>query len=147
MKMAMQSKKSERSGQVKIVTAKRAGFCFGVKRAIDISFDIAKEMPEGVYTLGPIIHNPQVIEKLKAEGIFPQISVTPGKIKALIYGHMGYLINYDAISSQGFRLIDATCPFGKRPALCPTAERKRVTGSDPGDSVTRGGRELSEKTS
>jgi len=48
-----------------ILTAKRAGFCFGVKRAIDISFDIAKEIPEGVYTLGPIIHNPQVIEKLR----------------------------------------------------------------------------------
>ena len=113
----MQSKKSERSGQVKIVTAKRAGFCFGVKRAIDISFDIAKEMPEGVYTLGPIIHNPQVIEKLKAEGIFPldNIGDIRGKeIKALIIRTHGIPHQlYDTISSQSFRVIDATCPFVK----------------------------------
>jgi len=103
--------------QVEIITAKRAGFCFGVKRAIDISFDIAKEIPEGVYTLGPIIHNPQVIEKLKAEGIFPlnDVNDLPGKsIKALIIRTHGIPHQlYDRISSQNFRLIDATCPFVK----------------------------------
>ena len=67
----MNSKKDKVPGQLNIIIAKRAGFCFGVKRAIDISFDIAKEIRQGVYTLGPIIHNPQVIEKLKKEGIFP----------------------------------------------------------------------------
>src|SRR4030066_1103510 len=83
----MTNKKDKVSGQLNIITAKRAGFCFRVKRAIDISFDIAKEIPEGVYTLGPIIHNPQVIEKLKAEGIFPlnDINDLKGKeINALI---------------------------------------------------------------
>ena len=102
---------------MKILTAKRAGFCFGVKRAIDISFDIAKEIPEGVYTLGPIIHNPQVIENLKDEGIFPlnDIDDIQGKeIKALIIRTHGIPHQiYDAISSYGFRLIDATCPFVK----------------------------------
>ena len=56
---------------MKIITAKRAGFCFGVKRAIDITVDMAKENKKGLYTLGPIIHNPQVIAKLEAEGISP----------------------------------------------------------------------------
>jgi len=54
-----------------IIVAKRAGFCFGVKRAIDITFDMAKENKNGLFTLGPIIHNPQVIDKLKQEGISP----------------------------------------------------------------------------
>jgi 4-hydroxy-3-methylbut-2-enyl diphosphate reductase len=56
---------------MKIIVAKTAGFCFGVKRAIDIAFQIARGKREGVYTLGPIIHNPQVIERLKEEGIIP----------------------------------------------------------------------------
>src|SRR3990172_5232347 len=113
----MKSKNNEGPELVKIITAKRAGFCFGVKRAIDISFDIAKKIPEGVYTLGPIIHNPQVIEKLKAEGIFPLENIRDirGKaIKALIIRTHGIPHQlYDTISSQDFRLIDATCPFVK----------------------------------
>ena len=117
MKMLMHGEKKEAPGQVAILTAKRAGFCFGVKRAIDISFDIAKEIPEGVYTLGPIIHNPQVIEKLKTEGIFPLDTIEDignREIKALIIRTHGIPHQiYDAISSQSFRLIDATCPFVK----------------------------------
>jgi 4-hydroxy-3-methylbut-2-en-1-yl diphosphate reductase len=113
----MTSKKDKVSGQVNIITAKRAGFCFGVKRAIDISFDIAKEIRKGVYTLGPIIHNPQVIKKLKKEGIFPleDISELKGKkINALIVRTHGIPHQlYDTISTQSFRLIDATCPFVK----------------------------------
>lgn len=117
MKIIIKTEQGRGSDQVEIVTAKRAGFCFGVKRAIDISFDIAKEIREGVYTLGPIIHNPQVIEKLKAEGIFPldDINEISGKeIKALIIRTHGIPCQlYDRISSQHFRLIDATCPFVK----------------------------------
>jgi len=113
----MHSEKEDGPGQMTILTAKRAGFCFGVKRAIDISFDIAKEIPEGVYTLGPIIHNPQVIEKLKTEGISPLDTIEDlrgREIKALIIRTHGISHQiYDRISSQGFRLIDATCPFVK----------------------------------
>ncbi len=56
---------------MKIMIAKTAGFCFGVKRAIDIAFRLASEKRKGVYTLGPIIHNPQVVAKLKKKGIVP----------------------------------------------------------------------------
>ena len=100
---------------MKIITAKRAGFCFGVKRAIDISFAMAKEIRGGVFTLGPIIHNPQVIEKLKTEGIFPldDVSDIQGKeIKALIIRTHGIPHQtYETISDQHFKVIDATCPF------------------------------------
>jgi 4-hydroxy-3-methylbut-2-enyl diphosphate reductase len=113
----MKNKNDAGPVKMEIFIAKRAGFCFGVKRAIDISFDIAKEIPEGVYTFGPIIHNPQVIEKLKAEGIFPLEdirSLSDKKIRALIIRTHGIPYQlYDTISSQAFRVIDATCPFVK----------------------------------
>ncbi|MHB8882496.1 MAG: 4-hydroxy-3-methylbut-2-enyl diphosphate reductase [Thermodesulfovibrionales bacterium] len=102
---------------MEIITAKRAGFCFGVKRAIDITFDIAQKDKQGVFTLGPIIHNPQVIQKLKDEGISPlEIDeVADSEIKALIIRTHGIPCQlYDNISSRGFRIIDATCPFVKK---------------------------------
>ena len=64
---------------MKIIAAKTAGFCFGVKRAVDMAFKTAKKKQKGIFTLGPIIHNPQVIEKLKQEGILPIEDITtPG---------------------------------------------------------------------
>ena len=51
-----------------VTTAKSAGFCFGVKRAVDMVYDEAKK-GERVYTLGPIIHNQQVVEDLEKKGV------------------------------------------------------------------------------
>ena len=102
--------------QMEILVAKRAGFCFGVKRAIDITVDMAKEITEGLYTLGPLIHNPQVIEKLEKEGISPvEFSELEGKsIASLIIRTHGIPCHlYDAISERGIRIVDATCPFVK----------------------------------
>jgi 4-hydroxy-3-methylbut-2-enyl diphosphate reductase len=102
---------------MEIIVAKMAGFCFGVKRAIEITFDISKKDNEGVYTLGPIIHNPQVIEKLKGEGV-PPIEVDDiGKagVKALIIRTHGIPRQlFNSIAARGFRIIDATCPFVKK---------------------------------
>ncbi len=101
----------------KIVIAKRAGFCFGVKRAIDITFDIAGKDKKGVFTLGPIIHNPQVIEKLSRKGISPieAADIENKKIKALIIRTHGIPNQlYDNITARGFKIIDATCPFVKK---------------------------------
>ena len=100
-----------------IKTARRAGFCFGVKRALDITFDIAGKDTRGVFTLGPIIHNPQVIEKLREKGI---LSIEPDdigrkKIRDLIIRTHGIPRElYDNISAGGYRVIDATCPFVKK---------------------------------
>jgi 4-hydroxy-3-methylbut-2-en-1-yl diphosphate reductase len=102
---------------LEIIKAKRAGFCFGVKRAIDITFNMAKKEKAGIFTLGPIIHNPQVIRKLKEEGILPvDISDIGQKdIKALIIRTHGIPVQvYDTISARGFKIIDATCPFVKK---------------------------------
>ena len=117
MKKKPAKKPKGRKRGLKIITAKRAGFCFGVKRAIDITFDISKKDREGVYTLGPIIHNPQVIGRLKEEGISPIDVGDLGsrKIRSLIIRTHGIPCQlYDNISARGLKIIDATCPFVKK---------------------------------
>jgi 4-hydroxy-3-methylbut-2-enyl diphosphate reductase len=101
---------------MEIITAKTAGFCFGVKRAIDIAFKIAREKRRGIYTLGPIIHNPQVVERLKETGIIPIDDIeTKRDIKALIIRTHGIPLEVSRkISSRGCEMIDATCPFVKK---------------------------------
>jgi 4-hydroxy-3-methylbut-2-enyl diphosphate reductase len=101
---------------MKIMIAKTAGFCFGVKRAIDIAFRLASEKRKGVYTLGPIIHNPQVVAKLKKKGIVPLEDLkSKNDIKALIIRTHGIPLRLSKeIASSGCEIIDATCPFVKK---------------------------------
>ena len=51
------------------IIAEEAGFCFGVKRAIERAMETAQSSASPVYTLGPIIHNPQVVKKLEEKGV------------------------------------------------------------------------------
>lgn len=101
---------------MQILVAKRAGVCFGVKRAIDIAFSVAKDTGEGVYTLGPLIHNPQVIEKLRMEGVTPIENTDSLKnIKTLIIRTHGVPPKiYEKALKSGCKVIDATCPFVKK---------------------------------
>ncbi len=100
---------------MQIIVAKKAGFCFGVKRAIDIAFNLAKNKKGEVYSLGPIIHNPQVIEKLTAAGIAPIEDVHSADINTLIIRTHGVSPKvYAEISKTGCQIIDATCPFVKK---------------------------------
>ena len=100
--------------KIKIIMAKRAGFCFGVKRAVDMAFDVAKKS-ENVYTLGPIIHNPQVIERLKSEGVRPIESIDSPKIETLIVRTHGVTKEIsDRLARKKYKVIDTTCPFVKK---------------------------------
>jgi 4-hydroxy-3-methylbut-2-enyl diphosphate reductase len=101
---------------VEIIVAKKAGFCFGVKRAVDIAFQLAREKRKGVYTLGPIIHNPQVVERLKEKGIVPIEDIkTKKNVRALIIRTHGIPLHLSKeISYMGCEIIDATCPFVKK---------------------------------
>lgn len=101
---------------MEIIIAKTAGFCFGVKRAVDIAFRLASEKRKGVYTLGPIIHNPQVVEKLKKKGIIPlEDYKTKTDVKALIIRTHGIPLQLSGeIALSGCEIIDATCPFVKK---------------------------------
>lgn len=117
IKKAEKTKKTRKKKNLGIYTAKRSGFCFGVKRAIDTTFDIAAKNPRGVYTLGPIIHNPQVINRLKESGVSPVDfdRLSGADVKSLIIRTHGIPRQlYDKIAESGYRIIDATCPFVKK---------------------------------
>jgi 4-hydroxy-3-methylbut-2-enyl diphosphate reductase len=100
---------------MKIELAKGAGFCFGVKRAVNIALKTVREVDHPVYTIGPIIHNPQVVEKLRQQGIIPVAEITdlpPGIV--IIRSHGIHPDLRQQIRESGHRVIDATCPFVRR---------------------------------
>ncbi|MGD1075170.1 MAG: 4-hydroxy-3-methylbut-2-enyl diphosphate reductase [Thermodesulfovibrionales bacterium] len=100
---------------VEILIVKTAGFCFGVKRAIDTTFAKAEKQREGVFTFGPLIHNPQVIEKLRAKGVAPTEDICCDDIKALIIRTHGISLHLmEKATQRGYEVIDATCPFVKK---------------------------------
>src|SRR4030067_615126 len=100
---------------MRIVVAKKAGFCFGVKRAIDITFDLAEEAKEGVFTYGPLIHNPQVVAELRQKGIDTVNDLSSSSIRTLIIRTHGVAPEvYANTEKMGYNVIDATCPFVKK---------------------------------
>ena len=95
-----------------IKVAKTAGFCFGVSRAVSI---VEKFIEEGksVYTLGPIIHNSQMVQSLAEKGV--RIADKPGDVQdgstLVIRSHGVSEEIMDEIKSLGIDFKDATCPF------------------------------------
>ena len=102
-------------GKPVIMVASKAGFCFGVKRAVKIAFDAVKSF-SNVYTLGPLIHNPQVVERLKAKGIrvAHTLDDIPSGSCVVIRSHGVPFEVYERLKSLDIRIIDATCPFVKK---------------------------------
>lgn len=99
---------------IRVLTAKRAGFCFGVKRAVDLAFRAA-DTNACVHTLGPIIHNPQVISRLKSVGVRPIESIHTRGIKTLIIRTHGIPRELsDELTRKNYAVLDATCPFVKK---------------------------------
>lgn len=99
---------------MEIYVASRAGFCFGVKRAMSIARHTA-EKGGRVYTLGPLIHNPQAVEELRRSGIVSVDSIEDGEGGKLIIRSHGVTIQeMEEIERKGIEFVDATCPFVKR---------------------------------
>lgn len=99
---------------MEILLAANAGFCFGVKRAINMAFDAAQNCDGDVYTLGPIIHNPQVVEKLGQEGV-KSVNDLPAQDGAtVIIRTHGVPPGVMDEARSRFNVIDATCPFVKK---------------------------------
>ncbi len=99
----------------KVVVAETAGFCFGVKRAVKMAYDAAKgEGP--VFTLGPLIHNPQVVDSLREKGIEVTSSVEeiPEGAVVVIRSHGVPVDVLERLQENDIRIVDATCPFVKR---------------------------------
>ena len=99
---------------MKIILAKRAGFCFGVKRATQMAFEAAA-MDKKTYTLGPIIHSPQVVHKLEELGVkvLKNLeSMDSGTI--IIRSHGVAAGEIDEAVQKQLEIVDATCPFVKK---------------------------------
>ena len=94
--------------------ARTAGFCMGVKRAVDMVLDIARRKgKENIYTYGPLIHNPQTIELLRRRGIIPVShldEIREGGATIIIRAHGISPQEREKIREKGIRIIDATCP-------------------------------------
>ena len=97
---------------MKITLAKTAGFCFGVNRAVQMVYDLV-DSGERVCTLGPIIHNSQMVEELTSKGV--RVVNNPSEAQMdetlVIRSHgVGKLV-YDEAEKVGVKVCDATCPF------------------------------------
>lgn len=96
-----------------IVLAKSAGFCFGVKRAVNLVYEEAKKGP--VYTYGPIIHNEEVVKDLERKGVKVVENLSDFKTlpkgTVIIRSHGVAKNVYDFLKEQDFKIVDATCPF------------------------------------
>ncbi len=103
---------------MKLIVAKRAGFCYGVKRAMSIVDRIVKEHEKEnlpIYTLGDIIHNPQVVNRLKEEGVVAIEEMKKYNPGYLIIRSHGVSPDVIEIAEElGYKTIDATCPFVKK---------------------------------
>lgn len=136
-----------------IVIAQTAGFCYGVKRAVEMAWEAvetSEKTGRRAATLGPIIHNPQEVERLEAKGIAPQDTIdglASGEI-IVIRAH-GIPKNERAeAKSRGLQVMDATCPFVRRPQML--AERAAREGAlviivgDPDHPEIRGVKSFAE---
>ena len=97
---------------MQIILAKTAGFCFGVNRAVKLTYELL-EQGRPVATLGPLIHNPQVVEDLESKGAITCDSVddVPDGCEVVIRSHGVGQSVYDKILTRHLAYHDATCPF------------------------------------
>ena len=105
---------------MKVTLAKSAGFCFGVKRAVDTVYEQLEKSVSGnqpIYTFGPIIHNEEVVHDLEEKGVTVLESVeeleerTPQGGTVIIRAHGVEKGISGKIKELGYTLVDATCPF------------------------------------
>ncbi|WP_034849350.1 bifunctional 4-hydroxy-3-methylbut-2-enyl diphosphate reductase/30S ribosomal protein S1 [Clostridium hydrogeniformans] len=98
-----------------IKLADKAGFCFGVKRAVDEALKFREQYNKKIYTLGPLIHNSDAVNFLKDKDIYPidieEIeSLTKGDV-IIIRSHGVSKSTYDLLEEKGLIVEDATCPY------------------------------------
>lgn len=104
---------------MEIKKAKSAGFCFGVRRAVDTVYECIKDNPgEKIYTYGPIIHNSEVVKDLENKGVTVLQSeedlagLKEGIVIIRSHGVSRHI--YEILEKNNVEIIDATCPYVKK---------------------------------
>lgn len=105
--------------EVTIKLAKTAGFCFGVKRAVNTVYEQIESSDGQIYTYGPIIHNEEVVKDLEEKGVRvidseEDIDKLSEDATVIIRSHGATKKICDLIKEKGANLVDATCPFVKK---------------------------------
>ena len=97
---------------MKISIAKTAGFCMGVRRAVEMVLDTNRKGERPIYTYGPLIHNPQVLNIFEEKGISTLDEVPEmGRGAILVRAHGVPPVAKKRLAEAGFEVIDATCPL------------------------------------
>ena len=101
---------------MEVIKTEHSGFCFGVKRAINIVLKQLESARGHIYTIGPIIHNPQMVKMLEEKGIVPVQDVFAVKTGTVVFRTHGISKEEEEYikKNKQLRTIDATCPFVKR---------------------------------
>ncbi|SCZ01330.1 4-hydroxy-3-methylbut-2-enyl diphosphate reductase [Alkaliphilus peptidifermentans] len=102
---------------MKVILADYSGFCFGVKKAMDMVYDEIKEkgMEKELYSLGPLIHNQQVVEELENKGVKVEDDIEKiQKGSVIIRSHGVQKDVYSLAGEKSLDIVDATCPFVRR---------------------------------
>ena len=100
---------------MEVKVAKTAGFCFGVKRAVEKAYEVAEQRQGDVYTYGPIIHNEEVVADLANKGV--QVLETENELRKLekgtviIRSHGVPKYIYELLKEKHLDYVDVTCPF------------------------------------
>ena len=97
---------------MRVVVAKSAGYCFGVRDAVDLAYKTAKEYDE-VYMLGDIVHNENVVNDLSKAGakVVDSLDKVPDDKPILLRAHGSKTSVWDEAKSRNLNIIDATCPL------------------------------------
>lgn len=101
---------------MEVILAKSAGFCFGVKRAVDLVNEEIQKGSSPIYTYGPIIHNEEVVNEFKNQGVtvMEENGISYPKGTVIIRSHGVTRAVEDKLKADGHNIIDATCPFVKK---------------------------------
>lgn len=99
---------------MEVIVAKEAGFCFGVRRAVNIAERLLQQRAKA-FSLGPLIHNPQMVALLRGRGLEPvedPRDLTEGPVIIRSHGAPREVI--EGLKARGLEVVDATCPYVRR---------------------------------
>ena len=103
---------------MEVTVAKTAGFCFGVKRAVEKVYDQIGRTEKRIYTYGPIIHNEQVVGDLREKGVevidsLEELKTIRNAVVVIRSHGVGKNV-YEILKENGVEIVDATCPYVKK---------------------------------
>jgi 4-hydroxy-3-methylbut-2-en-1-yl diphosphate reductase len=125
---------------MKILLAEHSGFCFGVRRAVQMALD-AKNEDGDVCTMGELIHNPQVVNELARQGIEVCENLRDIRNKTVVIRSHGISKNeFQTLRDSENKIIDATCPYVKRAQelVASNSQEHILIMGDPAHPEVRG---------